>query len=971
MLKLATTQIPFEAAAPFLVRLKTAGWADPPDVTGALEGAFTVPREVVLDKLKSVIAGKARLMLAWFTYAQSFKGDAWRAIKEEFHDHAAEEQEGFTYYTKRAAALGGPVHMDPVEPPPPASDPQAIFNLLARAEQEMILMQRELRDLVGDQNPMKVGIEEHMAHDQHHLDEMWQMMPQGASPMLAPAAPAVGAPEEVPQEVDQAAEPPAADAPEAKEAAARFRFALGMLRKEASGVPAVGKSVLQDALSGAVPARGVMGRYRQLLTGSRIPVMQDAFESGRQRMLAEGAKLRSAGSTGDLFEGTLGQQRVLSRLGELSNLQRLHRSIGDERAKVMFTRGATAGVPLGAGLAVAGHRAKQKEASEKDDALRVTGRDRAVTNLAAEAHREAGRRGERAGSVLGGIGGAVGGAALGKHLKAPMNSGRTVGAALGYLAGRSAGKEVGTEVDIHRNKAKTAAVYGFDGMDHVPWVRRKESVATETRSKSTQAKTAGVADVAPAFGGLSAGYGMGANAAETTARAVAPRRHDEAAGSAARRLAMVAAPVAGVGAMVAAHKLKAVPRALSALERLSPAGMIAEPAVEQEIARLAVPAGAALGGSLLGGAAAGGAVGALKHKEASAFVRALQKLAFGDPQAQGGQPQPMASSAAPPEMAPAAVGFEQPAPEPQPEAAGLEQSPFEAMNYLNAEQAGRAAQEQNESAYYRQKFQEAMQQIEMLHGDATAAQASADQLQQQHSLVNQDISAATNEALEANVEATRQAQAAANLRIGLEKMRQQLMGIVSQDPELLAQTPSMEPAMDPTLGDSGMGDPTAEAGPAGEAPSPGQPPGSAPPGPGASGESGAEPQKASGTPGTVVNIGAQPTEKRAGLKEHLRAAAPWALGGAAVGGALGAIPQHRKAEELRGRVQSLSAARKPGDYQRAKELSKNYAALHDAERVNASPLKGALSGALLGGATMAGIGPEVMKHIKDIRTYAH
>jgi hypothetical protein len=1049
-----TPHIPFEAAAPFLVRLKTAGWTDPPDVTGALEGVFTVPREVVLDKLKSVIATKARLMLAWYTYAQSFKGDAWRSIKSEFEEHAEAEQEGFSFYAKRAAALGGPIHMDPVEPPPPASDPQAIFSIMARAEQEGILAQRELRDLVGDQNPMKIGIEEQLAKDQHHLDEMWQLMPQGAQPLataspdasLSPAA-GLADPAAAPPVAPEAALPeeggpsPAAEeepsAPDVKEASLRFTRALHALRKEAGVATSAGKSVLQDALQGVTPAANPLKRYGQLLTGSRVKPLQEAAHSARGQTLRDSASVAQQAARPP--ETAAQASRILGRASglqdaraEAGNLQHL---ANEERARVGLTRGITAGVPLGTAAALLTPRdqGRTKRASEKDDALRATGRDRAVTNLAAEAHREAGRRGERAGAVLGGVGGAVGGAALGKHLKAPMGAGRTIGAGLGYLAGRSAGKEVGTEVDIHRNKSKTAAMYGFDGEDRpsreeavqqrIDRVTAQDSNYQKTRLQGAlegmssgsvlgglagaglgalvapkgnrtlgtgvgllsgmaagaplgaavgAVKKAGVADVAPAFGGLSAGYGMGGNAAEATARAVAPQQHDEAAGTTARRMAMLAAPAAGVGAMVAAHKLKAVPRALGALNRLSPLGTIAEPAIEQEIARLAVPAGAALGGSVLGGALAGGAVGATKHKEAAdAFARGLRKLAFGEPQPNGGQAQqammPPPVPQPPPEVAPAAVGYDQPAPEPQPGAAALESSPFEGMNYLGAEQAGRAAQEQNESAYYRQKFQEAAQQLEMVQGDATAAQASAEQLQQQHALVNQDVSSATNEALEANVEATRQAQAAANLRIGLEKMRQQLMGIVSQDPELLAQTPTMDPA----LGDPGLEAPPEEGGPAGEAPSPGQAPGAAPPGPGAPGETGAEPQNASGTPGTVVNIGSQPNEKRAGLKEHLRTAAPWAAGGALVGGIAGGIPQHARAQSLRDRVKTMESARQPGDYAKAKALSKDYADLHDAERVNASPLRGALSGALLGGATMAGVGPEVMKHIKDIRTYAH
>ena len=174
--------IPLIDGADFFTRVKTAGWNDPPDLAGELEGQFSVPVEQVIHKLKSVLAAKARLMLAWYTYAQSLKGEAWRSTKDEFYEHAADEKEGFEFYLKRASVLGGgPVHFDEIEPPPASSQPQDIFTIMARAEQEGIAAQRELRDMVGEDNPMRIGIEEHLLKDQHHLDEMWQMMPQGTN----------------------------------------------------------------------------------------------------------------------------------------------------------------------------------------------------------------------------------------------------------------------------------------------------------------------------------------------------------------------------------------------------------------------------------------------------------------------------------------------------------------------------------------------------------------------------------------------------------------------------------------------------------------------------------------------------------------------------------------------------------------------------------------------------------------------
>lgn len=1017
--QLASRPIPFMEGAAFLQKLKTAGWTDPPDVTGGLEGGFTVSKEEVLDKLKQVIAAKARLMLGWYTYAQSFKGDAWRAIKTEFHEHAGDEQEGLTFYLKRAAALGGPIHMDDIEAPPPASDPLAIFNIMARAEQEGILAQRELRDLVGEENPMKIGIEEQMSKDQHHLDEMWQMMPQGSQPGL----------EEVGGFAEEGAETPPVE-------------------QEEPSAPAAKEEKL-------AAAREAFSRAKDLVLGSRVPGLHENVNKAGLKLLG-GAR------------------------GAANEVVTSARTLSDEKRKVLGSRLAAgagaAGIAGGTALAL---RDKEKKAAKDDSALKETGRERAVTNMAAEAHREQSRRGERAGSVLGGLGGAAGGAVLGnKYLKG--NVGRATGATLGYLAGSGAGKELGTELDIRRNKAKTATdtatlMRMFPGSRGLTPDEVEESYASERHSLPSHAlggaalggllgsqlglpgaavgalagaplglgfgamrnaglknslrnktvtfgvapasKTAGVADVAPAFGGLSAGYGLGGTAAEETAQALAPRSQDRRAGDTARRVAMVAAPVAGLGAMVAAHKLKAVPRALHALERFSPLGTLADPAIEQEIAKLVVPAGAALGGSLLGGGLAGGVVGAASRGKSPAprvrqsaapndlaellryeneentgklspdhpeheerayqalkakFGSVLRKLAFGEMGAQPGPGiQPSPTEAVPPP--PAGAGMEQ-APNEQPQMAAPPgtDSGMEAMHFLAAEQAGREAQEQTESAYYREKLREAAQQLEQATQGSQEMQVQLEQLQQQTAEVNNDISERTNQAVEANVEATRRAQEAANLRIGIEKMRQQLLGVAAQDPEVLAQTPTPGP-MDPGMEQATGGMPDDGSGSAEQAASPEGTPGTTPAGAGESGAP-AEPAKASGTPGTVVNVSAQPNTKkegsikRAGLKEDVIRNGPWALGGAALGG-LGAYQAARTAPRLRSQVESMTAGRKPGDFEAAKALSQKYKELHDAEHSHAKPAAAALAGAMGGGLLLGSTGPAILRDIQTIKHY--
>lgn len=231
--KFLSNPIPIEVAAEFYTGLvKRAEWTELPDMSGELEGKFAVPVEQVLFQLKSVIAMKFRLMVAYVTYAESITDHAWRAFKLEFHDHAEDEKSGAEYYLKRATFLGGPILMDDIQAPPATNNPQTVLETLARGEQEAIAAQRILRQMVGEENPMKIGIEEQLVKDQHHLDEVFQMMQPEARLQLEqagaePAQPMEGGSppelaEPVPDTAPAGAEPPA----DAKTASARLLQAL-------------------------------------------------------------------------------------------------------------------------------------------------------------------------------------------------------------------------------------------------------------------------------------------------------------------------------------------------------------------------------------------------------------------------------------------------------------------------------------------------------------------------------------------------------------------------------------------------------------------------------------------------------------------------------------------------------------------------------------------------------------------------
>lgn len=466
--RLFDNPIPVAEAARFYQGLvKKAEWTDPPDLSGELEGMFTVPIEQVVAKLREVITAKYRKMVAYYTYAQSINDMAWRALKIEFYEHASDEQEGAEYYTKRAVVLGGPVHMDPIEPPPASVNPIGILKLMVRAEQEGIALQRELRQLVGDENPMKVGIEEHMLKDQHHLDELWQMLPrelhqelemqmEGATepaPEGMSAAPA--GMEGTPAEEEVESEEPEEELDDDEKAAA-----LRMTKAAMAVNPA---AALAGGLAGLSAGRNLAGNTAAVAPAGRVT---RSDQTARQ--------LAYLGAPAGAVGGLLAAQKynlgpALIAAANKAGIHGMDSVIGLATPAAAALAGGAAGGAL-TGLGVGGvqalrgsppgygkntkaERAKKKEAADKTDAeLKEVGRQRGVANLAAEATREKGRRGERVGKTLGMIGGAAGGAALGNKLVGgPM--GTLGGTAIGALMGRSAGNELGTEYDIAKNAA--------------------------------------------------------------------------------------------------------------------------------------------------------------------------------------------------------------------------------------------------------------------------------------------------------------------------------------------------------------------------------------------------------------------------------------------------------------------------------------------------------------------------------------
>lgn len=669
-------QIPIHEAASFFHRVKYAGWSDPPDLTGQLEGQFNTPPEQVVALLTKVITAKFQMVVAYYTFAESMRDIAQHGVGEMFHTHALQELGAAEYYLKRSAVLGGAIHLDEIEPPPASTEPVHIIQTMMRAEQEAIALQRQLRDMVGDQNPMKIEVEEKLAQDQHHLDELWQMLPpelheQAQAEMAAAAPPPMEepAPDTAPSGAPPTEAPPAAEggeskAPPAKEAAMRMRFSLA-LQKTAEKAPAT------------------------------------------------------------------------------------------------------------------------------DADLKETGRQRAVTQLSAEAHREKGRHGERVGETLGRAGGALAGAAAGRKLIGGR-LGTVAGLAAGMGVGGKAGKELGAERDIHKNASL--------------------------------------------------------------------RHHVDA----------VMAPIARDFQSVTFH--------------VDPTGDLTH--VDLDLRKTAA---------------------------AMRFKLATMKLGFGE---------------TPP-----------------------------IHEYLAAEQQGQEAQGLAEADFYREKLRAATESGNASQQQLSDLQMQLQQAQEQQAQVGATIQAANQEAVSARDDALQQTQISANMRIGYQKLRQQIIDMASQDPESMVMpgevpqgagagmVPGMAPNGDPAMAPTGAPAEGMAAGQPGAAPGaapPGQPAGEA----GAPGSPGATANASGESGATVDDTSAATSQKVGGLMDHAGA-----LAGGAAGAVLGARHELSQAKGMPERASELDNATQTNDgsFNAALAIAKARAGVQQAEFAGEHPVQAAIKGGLKGG----------------------
>lgn len=156
---------------------KTAGWEDPPDETGVLEGQFTVPLEQAVSYMGGVATNLLRIMTAGLIYSRSVRGPLATELRDTINSAEWDHKGAFEYLVERMSVLAGAPHISDVEAPPPSTEPVPVIRRMLRAEQEMIGAYASLLPVLGA-NPMAEKVSGFMAQCQGHADKYWRLLPQ-------------------------------------------------------------------------------------------------------------------------------------------------------------------------------------------------------------------------------------------------------------------------------------------------------------------------------------------------------------------------------------------------------------------------------------------------------------------------------------------------------------------------------------------------------------------------------------------------------------------------------------------------------------------------------------------------------------------------------------------------------------------------------------------------------------------------
>jgi hypothetical protein len=285
--------------------------------------------------------------------------------------------------------------------------------------------------------------------------------------------------------------------------------------------------------------------------------------------------------------------------------------------------------------------------------------------------------------------------------------------------------------------------------------------------------------------------------------------------------------------------------------------------------------------------------------------------------------------------------------------------------------AARQAQQDNESGYYRGLLEQVQAENQMAQAQVEELGAQMQQMQQQSQQTGAGIEQATQQAVEAQDRATEHSQQAANMRMGMQRMREQMMQIASQDPDTFAPMQPSPAPMDqlntPMQGGAG-GQPQPGAEQSAQA---GQPANAAEPGGGAPpGSTGPQEAGVSSTPEAMSATSGEAKQTANPLVQIKTSAPLAAIAGGVLGGAAGAseyMNMGKQIPQLEQRVQDLSS-QQGGGFARAVRFAQAKAKLDLARAAQEDPMGAGIKGALGGAAVGAAAGGAGQRFSQNLKT---
>lgn len=146
------------------------------DTAGVHEGEFAAPLEDVVSLMALMVSNEFKTQIHYSFYANTLRSLAHEGIAEEFEEHAENEEEHAEFLLRRIGVLHpGGVEIPAPEMPEPMSDPDQIVKHMIVIEQLGISLWKKLHGMLGE-NPTKYTVEQFLQTEQHHLDELWQLV---------------------------------------------------------------------------------------------------------------------------------------------------------------------------------------------------------------------------------------------------------------------------------------------------------------------------------------------------------------------------------------------------------------------------------------------------------------------------------------------------------------------------------------------------------------------------------------------------------------------------------------------------------------------------------------------------------------------------------------------------------------------------------------------------------------------------